>query len=316
LLSYSKSEILNEDAMGSPVGGDAEHPRTAPAPASEEGPITRLRQMAEKGLRAGLLRAVAGKMISGPEERDAYVHEVRHEIQGWNGTGALRLVHEIARQQTDLGIKGDMAEIGVHHGQLFIFLMMLMRSNEQAIAIDLFEDQHLNVDASGKGDREVFLTNVEKFCPQAGKQLSVIAGDSTKIRPGEILAAGRAPVRLFSVDGGHTRDIVINDLFLAADALHDAGVIILDDVFNAYFPGVSEGLAAYVRNDVDRDRFRSYKNHDRRLSPFAIGCNKVLLAFEPYRTKYAQALLQSPLAKHINGATIGWGVEGIPVFEM
>lgn len=277
---------------------------------------TRLKSLIPSSLWTGFTSSTSSAPAASDEEREAYIHEVRHEVAGWNGTGAFRLVHEIAKHQLATGVRGDVAEIGVHHGQLLIFLMMLLRKDEHAIAIDLFEDQHLNIDGSGKGDREILMGNLERFCPKQMSQLAVLTGDSTKMKPGAIRAAGRNPVRLFSVDGGHTRDIVLNDLFLAADSLHEAGVVVADDVFNAYFPGVGEGLAAYISGGVDISPFRSYQNANRRLLPFAIGCNKVLLAFEPYRTKYAQLLEKSPLASCIKGKAIGWGVSDIPVFEM
>src|SRR5689334_15223629 len=180
------------------------------------------------------------------EEREAYIHEVRHEIMGWNGTGALRLVHEIGKQQIALGVRGGIAEIGVHHGQLLVFLMMLMRNDEHAVAIDLFEDQHLNIDNSGKGDREILMGNIARYCARSQERLSVLACDSTKLKSEDILQATKKPVRLFSVDGGHTREVVLSDLLLSTASLHDAGVVILDDVFNMYFPGVGEGLADYL----------------------------------------------------------------------
>jgi hypothetical protein len=226
-------------------------------------------------------------------------------------------VHEIGKHQEAIGIRGDVAEIGVHHGQLLIFLLMLLRGDECAVAIDLFEDQKFNVDGSGKGDREVMVGNVIRYCPKLINRIATISRDSRRIRPGEIRSAGGKSVRIFSVDGGHRRDVVINDLFLAADALHDAGVVILDDVFNAFFPGVGEGLAEYIyMRDRLRSKFSTYTNVNRRLTPFAIGCNKVLLAFEPYSQRYLNMLMVSPLAAYIRGKAIGWGVEDIPVFEI
>ena len=297
---------------GSARNIDAARPETSSKDAS--GLVAKLKAFVPNGLMATLSGET--RLASTEEERDAYIHEVRHEIAGWNGTGALRLVHEIGRHQIATGVRGDVAEIGVHHGQLLIFLMMMLRNEEQAVAIDLFEEQHLNIDASGKGDRETMTGNVERYVPKLASRLTVIAGDSTRLKPGELRGPRRSQVRLFSVDGGHTRDVVINDLFLAADALHDAGVVVLDDVFNAYFPGVGEGLSAYVNGGADVSRFKSYANLERRLIPFAIGCNKVLLAFEPHHRKYAQMLMKSPLAPCIKGKAIGWGNDDIPVFEM
>ena len=281
----------------------------------DTGITARLKKLADPSAWPALLPG-AQRVSSTPEEREAYIHEVRHEIQGWNGTGAFHLVHEIAKHQLKLGVRGDIAEIGVHHGQMLVFLMMMLRSGERAIAIDLFDEQHLNIDRSGHGDRDVFNENVERYVPSLSGELTVIQGDSTCLKPADLFGDKGQGVRLFSVDGGHTRDIVINDLFLAAAGLNDAGVVILDDVFNAYFPGVGDGLSAYISGGADLSRYSSYRNSNRRLAPFAIGCNKVMLAFEPHRKKYMDFLLECPIANTIRGHAIGWGVDGIPVFEL
>lgn len=82
-------------------------------------------------------------------------------------------------------------------------------------------------------------------------------------------------IRLFSVDGGHTSHITQCDLETVSNSLVDGGVIILDDYFNAAWPGVSEGT----------NRFFILGNKTG-IIPFAIGGNKVFFTTnENYATK-------------------------------
>ena len=75
---------------------------------------------------------------------------------------AARIIVALTERQRSLGIGGGAAEIGVHHGKLFILLYLLCQASEKAVAIDLFEDQHLNIDHSGSGDLAKFRGNLER----------------------------------------------------------------------------------------------------------------------------------------------------------
>jgi len=56
----------------------------------------------------------------------------------------------------ELGIRGSLGEIGVHHGLLFIVLALSSGPDEQLFAVDVFGRQDLNIDKSGKGSRTWF----------------------------------------------------------------------------------------------------------------------------------------------------------------
>src|SRR5690606_31954832 len=123
---------------------------------------------------------------------------------------------------------GNAAEIGVHHGKLFILLSLLA---EHAYAIDVF-DSALNVDHSGDGNREIFEANVRRY----GGAYTVLQTDSALLTP------DRLPrIRIFSVDGSHTAAMTEHDLRLAAQTLELGGIVILDDYFNEQWPDVSVG---------------------------------------------------------------------------
>jgi hypothetical protein len=194
-------------------------------------------------------------------------------VWGYTQSRALGLLHAVDTAQRKAGIGGPIAEIGVHRGQLFIAMKLLQRPGEESIAIDLFADQAANIDKSGEGDLEDFLQNVDQWSNRDG--LVIHEGDSTKIEPGDIPAL--KDVRLFSVDGGHTEEIVLSDMRLAEKSLADGGVVIADDVFNQQWPGVAVGTIHYLEQGGA-------------LAPFYIGFNKVLFAHPDHADRYRRAV--------------------------
>ena len=79
---------------------------------------------------------------------------------------------------------------------------------------------------------------------------------SNALPPGFLLDEGLAPVRIASIDGGHTAPTTYHDLVLVSCALADGGVVILDDFFSHGWPGATDGLF----------RFLLLRNHS--LAPF------------------------------------------------
>ncbi|HET6908279.1 MAG TPA: class I SAM-dependent methyltransferase [Mycobacteriales bacterium] len=175
----------------------------------------------------------------------------QHTVQGWLDPLGLQLIEALEQAQRDGEITGNVAEIGIHHGKLFLLLALLRRPGETALAVDLFEAQHLNVDSSGRADRAVFEANLRRW-HRGSDGVVVHQADSSTMGGADLAALARGRCRLVSVDGGHTADLTEHDLETAADALSDGGVIILDDCFNELFPGVSEGAQRFLhrRSDV------------------------------------------------------------------
>src|SRR5690349_15610200 len=90
-----------------------------------------------------------------PRQVDLRAHQLRRylrrhgEIPGWLDDFSARFIAEIGRIQAERGVKGSVAEIGVHMGRLFILLKLLVSPDERALALDIFAHQQLNVDGSG-----------------------------------------------------------------------------------------------------------------------------------------------------------------------
>jgi predicted O-methyltransferase YrrM len=201
-------------------------------------------------------------------------------VSGWLIPEAVKMVVALAKAQDTGGIKGNIAEIGVHHGKLFILLSLFTRDGEKAVAIDLFADQARNVDHSGSGDLDKFQENVKRHADS--RRVVVYQGDSTELTAAALVNLGGAPFRLISVDGGHTPEITAHDLTTAEGALAPGGIIILDDCFNQQWPGVSEGV------------HRHFSGIHRAIIPFATGGNKTLFCAPEYASHYIDILRVLP----------------------
>lgn len=192
-------------------------------------------------------------------------------VDGWLEPLAIVGIVALAQSQSERGITGSVAEIGVHHGRLFILLHLLSRPDEVGVAWDLFENQTENIDNSGSGDRAQFVRNLNRHgC--ATQRIKIVATNSLDLTPVSALATTEAKVRLFSVDGGHTADITCHDLALAAAVSCNGGLVILDDCFNESWPGVSEGVSRYMKTLADAKDQGAQEG----IFPFAIFGNKLL----------------------------------------
>lgn len=225
-----------------------------------------------------------------------YLRYEKKSVTGWLQRIDAEMIGSILTFQRQHNISGSCVEIGVHHGKSFIPLCMALKSGEQALCIDLFDDQKKNLDSSGKGDFYAFKKNIEKHGIDFS-MIRILKGSSEDVKPDDILAQV-GPVRFFSVDGGHWKSIVQNDLILAENTLSAEGVIALDDYCRAEWPDVTYGYSLW-QNDTKSD-----------IVPFAAGSNKLYLCRKEYVQKY-RAALKNPLLRqyftksyHTDGAVI------------
>jgi hypothetical protein len=179
-----------------------------------------------------------------------YAKAGHRRVRGWLDPLSARMILDLGEHQLEHGVRGAVGEIGVHRGRLFILLDLLRRPNERAFAIDVFSDQEANVDRSGRGDLDVFLDNVDRFSGGHDHLLVVQSSSADVEAPTIIDEVG--PVRLMSIDGGHTSELTQNDLRLADEMLSPRGLVILDDAFNPEWPGVISGLTAYLADPHTR----------------------------------------------------------------
>lgn len=202
------------------------------------------------------------------------------DVQGWCNEKNFTVLEVL--DGTKINKKGGCLEIGVHHGKFYIMLNRLISINYTSFAVDIFGDQHLNIDRSGRGFLKIFKDNLVKHDIHQGENTKIIKGDSTdpclKLRD----VIGLGAMRFISVDGGHTVEHTVSDLTLASDLVSNEGVVILDDILNYHWPGVIEGAAIFL---------------DQRptLVPFAIGNNKLYMCKLSFKNFYYQIFENSAL---------------------
>jgi hypothetical protein len=206
---------------------------------------------------------------------DEYIRQRSREVSGWLSRCDGEIFSVLLGTQTERGIDGAVVEIGIHHGKTFIPLA-LSNDGRRCYAIDIFGRQDLNRDASGHGDKDIFIANLGRF-GVAADGVCIDERLSTQVTSGDIDSkVGRA--RFFHVDGGHDVETVVYDLGLAQSVLMDQGVIAVDDVFRPEWPEVSMGLFSFLAS-----RQKEYV-------PFAIGYNKTYLCQRACSGVYRDAL--------------------------
>jgi Methyltransferase domain len=216
----------------------------------------------------------------------------QRRVTGWLNEGAISCVIAFGKWQDENNILGDVAEIGVHHGKFFVLLANLRRQHERAFAVDVFDDQHLNPDNSGRGDLVKFKEHLRSYTDEIG--ITIIAKDSQALTRGDFYRSRRGNVRLFSVDGSHTADHTASDLATAAQLLAAQGLIILDDFYNPDWPGVQEGFHRYLASTPD-------------VVPFAYGNNKLYMCKAESHARYLDFVENDlrPFLTHYKRVTIG-----------
>jgi hypothetical protein len=217
------------------------------------------------------------------DQLQKYLRWGNKRVEGWFYQVDAQLVRAVGDIQTKNKISGSVGEIGVWKGRLFILLYLLLHENEKAFSIDIFDQSHLSKDRSNPKPNpalnhllEMFLDNVRKHAGPPD-DIHTIRASSDNVVAEDILSTVGA-VRLFSIDGGHTKEMVINDLELAASTLCEQGVVIFDDCFNPEWPGVTNGLHEFFYR----------KTPD--LVPFAISRNKVFLCKPSVAAMYRESL--------------------------
>lgn len=211
-----------------------------------------------------------------PDARDSFRKFLVSRIDpipGWLHMEAALLTEHLARAQRELRIAGPTLEIGVYKGKYLAVLYALSGGDERVVGVDLFVgSSDTSKDVRGVHD------NVARACGES-RRLEIVVADSLALdaRTLERHTGGKA--RFISIDGGHTREIVVKDLESATPLLAEGGIMALDDVYNFTTPGVMEGVADF------------FINHGPALAPFAACYNKLFVSHPDFHSRYlAQAV--------------------------
>jgi hypothetical protein len=228
------------------------------------------------------------------EQLEQYLTEGSRHVDGYLQSGSASVICSLFDIQDELGISGNIAEIGVFHGKLLILLCHSLRASEQAFAIDAFNSEpDIQGIKTAEDHRQFSSDNLLGNLAASGIEtelVKLIVANSQNLEGKNLLSEfGGNTIRLFSVDGDHSRTGARHDLNLAAATLADGGIILADDLFNVICPSLTEGIIDFFRDD-----------NAGRLEPVAIiaangpvqtGSTKLVLADAKFANRY-RAYLQ------------------------
>jgi predicted O-methyltransferase YrrM len=170
---------------------------------------------------------------------DRYLAAGYESVVGMSSRFAAAVTCGLMRIQTELGVTGPIAEIGTFEGRFFIAMAHALAEGETALGIDLFDWPNAEV-----------MDRFEANCAKHGVPLErriTWKADSRSMQPEDLLAKlGGRRVRLFHVDGEHSRHALTRDLELATKVLAPGGVIVLDDMLHPGYPTLMVAVQAYL----------------------------------------------------------------------
>jgi hypothetical protein len=211
--------------------------------------------------------------------RKEYLRWHINRVPGYLRDPDPKVIATLLAWQEQIGVSGNLCEIGVHHGRLFLLLALSRQADEKALAIDLFEDDNINV-----GPQVGRNSGLLRQASRLGIELStseILKVSSLELTPAEILNRTGGLIRFFSVDGGHMYHHVRNDLELACACLAEDGVIAADDFFFLKWPEVSFAVFDFLRDTPQ-------------IVPVFATNRKLYLARRGFAPRLLDFILQSP----------------------
>jgi predicted O-methyltransferase YrrM len=182
--------------------------------------------------------ATAFKISSGHAALDVFLTDHYHRIPGMSSRFAAAICGHAIQRQSELGVTGDLMEIGTFEGRFFAAMALLLASGEHALGIDVFT-------WPDEGVYDRFLKN----CANAGLpsnryiawKVDTLTITATELR--SRLPSGVA--RFVHIDGEHK--CLRNDLELAHAVLHPDGIIALDDMLHPGYPTLLTTVLDYLK---------------------------------------------------------------------
>ncbi len=170
---------------------------------------------------------------------DAYLSEGYEKVVGMSSRFAAGVCGRLLVIQSELGVTGHFAEIGAFEGRFLIAMAHSLGAGEKALGMDIFEWPNPEVE-----DR------FEANCARHGigpERRTTWKVDSGKTTPAEVLAkVGGGPIRMFHIDGEHSRAALAKDLELATACIAPGGLIVLDDMLHPGYPTLMVAVQDYL----------------------------------------------------------------------
>lgn len=231
---------------------------------------------------------------SGISAVDRYLSNGYEEVRGFSSRFSATICAHLLRRQSELGIKGSIAEIGTYEGRFFIAMALGLKEDEHAYGFDLFDWPGSDLKAKLLANASAHALARDRFTP-----VSLHTG---KLTPEDFSrATGGKPLRFIHVDGDHTAEALTQDLALAHAILHPDGLICIDDMLHPAFPFLVVTVHKYLTEHPDMRLMCVIDRED------IIGAPKFLLCRSDAVSLYEADLMQWFKAQHL---TIGGDAKG------
>ena len=179
-------------------------------------------------------------IASGDPAIDRYLNEGYESVRGMSSRFAAAICGHIVRRQREMGIAGDIAEIGTFEGRFFIALALGLAPGEKAVGFDLFD-----------WPNEGVLQRMIDHCTRNGldpARYVAWKANTRDITPA--MLREKLPtkqVRFFHIDGEHEHIPLGVDLELAHAVMHPQGIIALDDMLHPGYPTLIVTVLDYLK---------------------------------------------------------------------
>jgi hypothetical protein len=208
-----------------------------------------------------------------PPEKARFLTESLESVQGFLESSTALYLGGIEAAQRGK-VSGGIAEIGVHRGKSFIAMTVGLPEGDEAVAIDIFDAQDLNLEATSVNALRDFKNYLERFGLR--DRVDIVEGSSLDLEKEGFLKLGRR-FRLFSVDGGHLAHHVLNDLRVAEATLVEGGVVAADDLLHQHYLGVITGVFQYLDGGGTLAPYALVPNKLLLTDPGSVGSNKTMM---------------------------------------
>jgi hypothetical protein len=182
-------------------------------------------------------------IVSGHPAIDRYLADGYQRVPGMSSRFAAAICGHLIRRQSELGIGGDIVEIGAFEGRFFIAMALGVVPGETALGIDVF-------DWPDAGVRDRFVDNCRRH-GLASDRFSAWKADSRALAAAELRDRLTGPARFFHIDGEHSVECLSRDLELAHAVLHEAGIIALDDMLHPGYPTLITAVLDFLARHPD-----------------------------------------------------------------
>jgi Methyltransferase domain len=178
-------------------------------------------------------------IVSGHSEIDRYLADGYDQVRGMSSRFAAAICGHVIRRQSELGVAGDIVEIGTFEGRFFIALALGLSPGESALGIDTFHWPDEGVLGRLSDNCRTQGLAPDRFLAWKTDSRTITA-DALRDKLG-----GRA-VRFFHIDGDHYYQSLSSDLELAHAVLQPNGVICVDDMLHPEYPTLITAVLDYL----------------------------------------------------------------------